>query len=487
MPGRPPLRQLWIPFALGLIAALGLAPFGIWIATPLALAVLIRQTAWADGVFWPVLAAGFGWFALSMSWIVEPFLVEPEIHGWMAPFALVLMALGGALFWAIPAALAAHLAAPGPRRAIAVAAALVLSDWLRGWIFTGLPWALTGHAWIDTPLAQTAAWTGAIGLSLVTLTLAVLPSLVRPLPAALLALALAGGLWTAGLARLSRPLPPDTPTLLRIVQPNADQHLKWDPEWAAVFFQRLLDLSAAPGPRDLVIWPETAVNFLLEDAGPVLPAMAQAAGAPLVMGIQRRDGSRFYNSLVTLNPDATVGAAYDKFHLVPFGEYIPWGDALAQVGITAFAAQQGNGYSAGPGPAVMSAPGVPSFQPLICYEAIFPQHLRSLDQRPAWLLQATNDAWFGRFSGPYQHLAQARLRAIESGLPLIRAANTGISAVIDPHGRIRQSLDLGVSGRIDAALPAALPETPWMRGGNAPAVLLAALALAAALVRRRRG
>ncbi|WP_295045451.1 apolipoprotein N-acyltransferase [uncultured Paracoccus sp.] len=473
-----------MPLALGLIAALGLPPFGIWIATPLALAVLIRRVA-QGAVFWPMLAAGFGWFALSMSWIVEPFLVEPEIHGWMAPFALILMALGGALFWAIPTALAARLTAPGPRRAIAIAAALLLSDWLRGWIFTGLPWALIGHAWIDTPLAQTAAWTGALGLGAITLTLAALPSLIRPLPAAVLVLTLTAGLWGAGLARLARPLPPDTPTILRIVQPDAEQHLKWDPDWAAVFFQRLLDLSAEPGRRDLVIWPETAVNFLLEDAGPVLPAMAQAAGAPLVLGIQRRDGSRYYNSLVTLNPDATIGAVYDKFHLVPFGEYIPWGDALARIGIGAFAAQQGNGYSAGPGPGLMSAPGVPDFQPLICYEAIFPQHLRGLDQRPGWLLQATNDAWFGKFSGPYQHLAQARLRAIESGLPLIRAANTGVSAVIDPHGRIRQSLDLGVQGKIDAALPAALPETAWMRWGNAPVILLGLLALGAAIIRRR--
>lgn len=483
--GRVPLRQLGPDLALGLVAALGLPPFGLWIATPLVLALLIHRAA-RGGAFWRLLAGGLGWFGLSMSWITEPFLVEPEIYGWMAPFALVLLALGGALFWAIPAGLAARHAPDVPRRALAIAAALVLSDWLRGWLFTGLPWSLTGHAWIDTPLAQTAAWTGAIGLSLVTLALAVLPSLLRPLPAALIALVVTGGLWAAGLARLAQPLPADTQTVVRIVQPDAEQHLKWDPEWAAVFLQRLLDLSAAPGPRDLVIWPETAVNFLLEDAGPVLPAIAQAAGAPLVMGIQRRDGSRFYNSLVTLNPDATVGAPYDKFHLVPFGEYIPWGDALARVGITAFAAQQGNGYSAGPGPAIMSVPGVPDFQPLICYEAIFPQHLRGLDSRPAWLLQATNDAWFGQFSGPYQHLAQARLRAIESGLPLIRAANTGISAVIDPHGHMRQSLGLGVQGKIDAALPAPLPETAWMTWGNAPAVLLAALALAAALIRRKR-
>lgn len=485
MKGRPPLRQFGADLALGGIAALGLAPFGLWIVTPLALALLVRRASGAGGAFQTMLAGGLGWFGLSMHWIIEPFLVEPEIYGWMAPFALVLLALGGALFWAVPAVLAGRLATPGPHRVVAIAASLVLSDWMRGWIFTGLPWALTGHVWIGTPVAQAAAWGGAIGLCLVTLALAVLPSLLRPMHAVMAAVMLTGGLWWAGTARLSSPQPPDTPVMLRIVQPNAEQHLKWDPDWAAVFFQRLLDLSAAPGPRDLVIWPETAVNFLINDADPVLPAMAQAAGAPLAMGIQRREGSRFHNSLVMLNPDATVGPIYNKFHLVPFGEYIPWGDALARIGIGAFAAQQGNGYSPGPGPAVITVPGIPRFQPLICYEAIFPQHLRGLDSRPGWLLQATNDAWFGQFSGPYQHLAQARLRAIESGLPLVRAANTGISAVIDPHGQVRQSLDLGIAGRIDAPLPAALPETPWMRWGDMPAVLLAVLALVAVLVRRR--
>ena len=228
------------------------------------------------------------------------------------------------------------------------------------------------------------------------------------------------------------------------------------------------------------------ISELGRHAGPVLADIALSSGAPTITGIQRSEGAAWFNSLAEFTADARIGAVYDKFHLVPFGEYIPWGDALAQVGITAFAAQQGNGYSSGPGPAVMSAPGLPPFQPLICYEAIFPQHLRGLDRRPEWLLQATNDAWFGQFSGPYQHLAQARLRAIESGLPLIRAANTGISAVIDPHGHVRQSLGLGVEGKIDAALPAALPETPWMRWGNAPAVLLSLLALAAVLIRRKR-
>lgn len=497
-PSRPPLRHLVPDMGLGLVAALGLAPFGVWGAALPALSALIWRLSRAPvpQVFWHALAAGLGWFGLGLIWIVEPFLVEPEIHGWMAPFALVLMGLGGGLFWAIPCWLAACLAASWRSRALAVPAALVLSDWLRGWIFTGFPWALTGHVWIGTPIAQTAAWIGAIGLSALTLGLAALPVLLwRPslgraagfTPGIAAAILAGGGLWAAGLARLDQPSPPDRDIILRIVQPNAEQHLKWDPEWSGIFFQRLIELSSRPGRRDLVIWPETAVNFLLEDATDITPYMAQAAGAPLILGIQRQEGSRYYNSLATLDGDGQVSAIYDKFHLVPFGEYIPWGDALARIGIHAFAAQSGQGYSAGRGPALMSLPGLPGYQPLICYEAIFPQHLRDLPQRPEWLLQATNDAWFGKFSGPYQHLAQARLRAIETGLPLIRAANTGISAVIDPYGRLRDTLNLGEAGTIDAPLPGMLPPPPWLRMGPAPTVALSlVLLLAAAMAGRRK-
>ena len=202
------------------------------------------------------------------------------------------------------------------------------------------------------------------------------------------------------------------------------------------------------------------------------------------MGIQRADGPRYYNSLIEVAPGGTVTQIYDKFHLVPFGEYIPWGDALSRLGISAFAAQQGFGYTAGTGPVVMTPQGLPPMQPLICYEAIFPQHLRAVSGAE-WLLQVTNDAWFGTISGPYQHLAQARLRAIESGLPVMRAANTGITAAIDPLGRITAELPLGATGHIDAALLAPLPETLWMRIGNWPVLLAAFAALLAAILRKR--
>lgn len=490
--------------SLGLIAALGLAPFGVWLATPAALAILIWRWSHmsAQGgvsqVFRHVMAGGIGWFALALFWIIEPFLVEPEIYGWMAPFALVLIALGGALFWAVPVTLAAWLTPQWRTRGVAIAVALALSDWLRGWIFTGFPWALIGHVWIPTPVGQTAAFGGALGLSVLTVVMAVLPTLlwragpVRPwaafLPGTIAGLACLAALWAGGLARLAQPLPPDTQTVLRIVQPNVLQDRKWDPAWMDVDFRRLLDLSAAPGPHDLVIWPETAVNFLANDLPDLQTDLVTASGrVPLILGIQRQEDSRYYNSLVTLDRAGRPLRVYDKFHLVPFGEYIPWGDALSRFGISAFAAQQGHGYSAGAGPQVLqSLGGAPNFQPLICYEAIFPQHLRRLADRPGWLLQITNDAWFGALSGPWQHLAQARLRAIESGLPLIRAANTGVSAVIDARGVIRQSLTLGVAGVIDAPLPGALPLTPWMRWGNAPLLIVLMTALCGVVVMARR-
>lgn len=489
------LKRLVPDFLLGATAALGLAPFGLWAATIVALAILIRRLTRGarSDVFLRTLAAGAGWFGLSLSWIVEPFLVQPETHGWMAPFALILMASGGGLFWALPVWLAARLTQGRRGMAIAIVAALLLSDWLRGWIFTGFPWALIGHVWIDTPVSQAAAWTGALGLSALTLLLALLPVLAGSGPrriaaGAALSLLIGGAIWAGGALRLAAPVAADRDIMLRVVQPNAEQRLKWDPEWAEVFLYRLLDLSGAPGRRDLVIWPETAVNFLLDDAGDWLPVMSRTAAAPLLIGIQRREGTRYFNSLATIGEGGAIGGLYDKFHLVPFGEYIPFGDQLARLGIGAFAAQAGNGYSEGPGPVIMELPGLPDFQPLICYEAIFSRHLRGLPQRPGWLLQVTNDSWFGQISGPYQHLAQARLRSIESGLPLVRAANTGVSAIIDARGQVREILPLGAAGKIDALLPAALPQTVWMRIGDWPILVLTLLAFGAAIrdARRRR-
>ncbi|AGT08192.1 apolipoprotein N-acyltransferase [Paracoccus aminophilus] len=499
------IALIGLDLLLGVAGAFGQAPWGLWPLAVLGLAGItwrVGHAATPRIASFRALTAGFGYFALAMSWIVEPFLVEPEIYGWMAPFALFFMALGGALFWAVPSWLAARLTSGWRARGVAFAAVIVLSDWCRGWLFTGLPWALTGHIWIDTPAAQTAALFGSTGLSALTMLAAALPVALwrgkarAPAGAVrgtILSALLIASAWFYGTTRLAAPLPPDRPEVLRLVQPNAEQRLKWDPYWSQVFFQRLVDLSAGPtadgSAPAAVIWPETAVNFLLEDAGSAPADLTRLANAPVLLGIQRREDERYFNSFVEFRRDGQIGQTYDKFHLVPFGEYTPWGDALSRLGISAFAARYGNGYTPGVGPRTLHGlgDGLPPVQVLICYEAIFSRHvIRSGPERPEWLLQITNDAWFGTVSGPWQHLAQTRLRAIESGLPMIRVANTGVSAVIDAHGNIRQEIDMNVEGRLDARLPAHLPPTLWSRTGDWPAVL-AALALFLGAVLQKRG
>jgi apolipoprotein N-acyltransferase len=312
-------------------------------------------------------------------------------------------------------------------------------------------------------------------MTLLTLLVAALPVALRLRGLALSAILLAAmagfGVW-----RLGQPDVADRPLTLRLVQPNAEQTLKWDPDMARVYFNRLLDFTATDSdPRpDLVIWPETSVPYLLERNPELADIIAAAAqGATTVFGIQREDGLRYYNSLVVLDPDRQVTARYDKHHLVPFGEYIPAGDVMFRLfGLTAFAAQQGNGYSPGKGPAILDLGPFGQILPLICYEAVFPQDLLDAPGRADWILQITNDAWFGTLTGPYQHFAQARLRAIEQGLPLIRVANTGVSGVIDAKGRVRATIPLGQAAFLDATLPGPLAPTPYVRFGESPFLLL---------------
>ncbi|MCJ8138775.1 apolipoprotein N-acyltransferase [Falsirhodobacter halotolerans] len=460
--------------------AVGQAPLGWWFVTLAALGglcVLIGQGGVGRG-WWIGHLAGAGYFAVSLNWIVEPFLVDPLTYGWMAPFAVVLISVGLGLFWGGAGAVSA-LVRPA-LRPVAFAVALTAMEWVRGHILTGFPWALVGHVWIGWAPAQLAAWVGPVGLTLMTALLAALQVAFRWRGAAAAVLGLAAA-FGAGTWRLDQPDPAAPGQTVRLIQPNAAQAMKWDPDRAATLLQRGLELSAAPGSPDLIVWPETSIPYLLDDTLSAEVAFA-AQGAISVVGIQRLEGERAFNSLAVIAPDGQVGPIYDKHHLVPFGEYIPFGDTLARVGIRAFAAQLGNGYSAGPGPEVLTL-GATRALPLICYEAVFPQDVAAAPVRPDWLLQATNDAWFGTLTGPYQHLAQARLRAIEQGLPLLRAANTGVSAVIDARGRILSDLPMGVAGKLDAALPGALPPTLYSRTGDVPVLVL--LALMAALLATR--
>ncbi len=429
--------------------------------------------------------AGFGYFIVALHWLVEPFLIDVARHGWMAPFAVVGMAAGLALFWA-GAFGAAALISRSHLRPLALAVTLPLAEWLRSVVLSGFPWALPAYSWSETPVIHAAALIGPHGLTFLTLlaSAGLALGLRRPATVVWLVAGIAPllcvstlGWWQAREVLIEAEEAP----VIRLVQPNAPQSEKWDPDRARIFVNRQLDLTAELPVPDLVVWPETAIPWAINDAGAVLAEAVRAAGsASVIVGATRHEGQQTYNSMIVLGPGGEVLDIYDKHHLVPFGEYIPLGHLARLLGLRSFAARDGYGFTPGEGARQLDLGWMGQPLPLICYEAIFPAEVGA-GERPDWLLQITNDAWFGTFSGPYQHLAQARFRAVEQGVPMVRVANTGISAVIDSRGRIVTSLPLGHGGYIDAALPSVAPPTLYSRTGDVPVVaaLLVSLGLLA--------
>ena len=464
--------------------ALGQAPFDL----PLVMLAAMAAAVWLFGEAGTVRRAaltgwclGLGYFGLALHWIVSPFLVDVARHGWMAPFAVVLLSAGLALFWGLAFGLARWL---GPSRWL-----LVLSwpavELLRAYVFTGFPWAMPAQALVDGLAGQGLAWVGPYALNLALVAGAV--ALVAARWPVRVALALGLGVLVV-LPPLAGPAPM-TGTVVRLVQPNAAQHEKWDPALVPVFFERQLAYTAADdtGRRpDAVIWSETAIPWTLERAGGALEEIGRAAdGVPVILGVQRIEGTRIYNALAVLGPGGAVAEVYDKHHLVPFGEYLPLGDLAARFGLHGMAAREGNGYTPGPGARILEIAGLGAVLPLICYEAVFAHDVNAAPARPALMVQVTNDAWFGKGAGPLQHLAQARMRAIEQGVPLARSANTGVSAMIDPWGRVTGQLALNEAGYLDAEVPQVRPRTLYARTGDLPLALILGLGLLAAAATQR--
>ncbi len=468
----------------GAFAAFGHAPFGHWWLALIEFAALIWLTAHAARPGWLAWAAGVGYFGASMHWIVEPFLVDIETHGWMAPGALILLAGGLALFWALAGWLAARLTT-GPRsRAFAFAVLLTAAEMVRGHIFTGFPWALPAYVWTETPLLGIASLAGAYGLTFLTLMTAALPSVFPNVKAGtILALVALAGLWLTGQALLE---PGEGRALgtVRLVQPNVPQHEKWQRDRVPEHLDRLMTLTGEPSdtPPDLVVWPEAAVVYPLDQAGVILAQAARAANGEVVLGINRRapdDG--WHNSMVVVSLEGTVTDAYDKVHLVPFGEYIPFKIEF----LRAMAASSGFGFSKGEEVHLIDT-ALGRALPLICYEGIFPGQIFRAGTRPDYLLLITNDAWFGTFSGPYQHLDQARFRAVEHRLPVVRVANTGVSTVIGTNGQIGRRLNLGTTGHLDLPVETSDRPTLYSRTGDWPLIgLLIVLITALTLARSR--
>jgi len=500
----------------GLAAGLAHPPFGLIVGLLGYALILIRletvQEKPLRSAFLVGWMAGLGYFGLSTWWIAEPFLVDVAIHGWMAPFAVVLMGGGLALFWGLAGLAYRWLRPRSAWKPLVFAGVFAAAEWLRGHILTGLPWNLVGESWrAGSAPSQAAALVGAYGLTWITLALAATPALLV-LPVRRLAQAgmlVAGGvalvaLYAGGAGRLAaapRPIYAKDAPVIRVVQANIDQKEKWKPENLDQVFGAYVELTGRPAKRrpDIVIWPEGALPAVIDDliSDPNYGTRLRDAiqpGQSLLMGANRAEPAglrdyRYYNTLVAFRRDADalrVTGFYDKFRLVPFGEFLPLGELAGRLGIRALV-HMPDDFSAGPPPRPLIVQGVPPVQPLICYEALFPG-LAAGGPRPAWILNVSNDAWFGRTTGPWQHLNIASYRAIEQGLPIVRATPTGVSAVIDAQGRIMPGkvLGLGGYGIIDARLPSPAAPTLYGRLGDGPFAGLLALSAAAWLVARRR-
>lgn len=495
-------RRFLFAFVAGCFSALSFAPLGLWPFLLLGFGTLtllidgaatqsrpVRSAAFAGWAF------GFGQFLTGLYWVGYAFLVDSADHLWQLPFIALILPGGLALFIALAAAVSGYFWREGWPRVFLLTATYAGAEWIRGNIFTGFPWNLPGYGW-DASLAvlQSVSLIGIYGLSLLTIlfgaSLAILftPARARdwPLPAALILLF--AFIWIGGAVRLNTAVPDVPGVHLRLVQPNVPQQDKYLPSLRAQHWRELIDLSLAKSSVEPthIIWPESAPPFLLAREGQALDGIAILTGTHRVLmtgalRVEVSPGSEptFFNSFFIFAHGGQLIATYDKFHLVPFGEYVP--DFLRKLGLSNVVNIPGS-FGFGSGPKTFTIPDAPPVGPLICYEILFPGEVTA-KVRPQWLVNVTDDSWFGppSSSGPYQHLLIARVRAIEEGLPVARAANTGISAVIDPMGRIVEKLGGGKAGVVDSALPVALPETLFAKFGEIGFLLILIFTAAAGL------
>jgi apolipoprotein N-acyltransferase len=502
-----------LAFLAGAATTLAMAPVNVWPAMLVTIPVAIWLLDGAAAGRWSGIVAaaatgwwfGFGYFLAGLYWVGYAFLVDIKTFGWLMPFAVVALPAGMAIYTALGFALARALWMRGAGRILVFAAALTATEWLRGHLVSGFPWNTFGYA-LTSPLwlAQGVALVGVWGFTLIALAVLASPAALADEPADTRrpwlvvggALGVLIGLAAFGAIRLAM-----TPTAfvdgvqLRIMQPNVPQDAKFSYANKAQVMQHYLALSdRATGPQSSgvraathLIWPESAFPFFLTREPDALAQIAALLppGTVLITGAARpADTARHaYNSIYVIDHDGSILSVYDKVHLVPFGEYLPFQSLLERLGLQQLTKVQG-GFLAGNRRRTLTAPRAPSFIPLICYEIVFPHDVVAPGERGSWMLNLTNDAWFGISAGPYQHFQQARLRAIEEGLPLVRAANTGISAVVDPLGRVVNSLPLGTEGVLDARLPRPLRPTLFERVGEGPTVLM--IVMGSVLVLRRR-
>jgi apolipoprotein N-acyltransferase len=510
-------KRAVIALVAGMLSVLAMAPFNAWPVLFVTFPVVVWLIDGAAAGKWRGVPAaamagfwfGLGYFVPGLYWTGNAFLVDAPTFAWLMPFAVLGLPTYLALFPALGFALARLIWTRDASRVLALAIGLTVSEWLRGYVLSGFPWNAFGYA-LSEPLAlaQAASLIGLWGMTFLSVAIFASPAALidgssrgrKPWIAPVAALSLLVSMGVYGAVRLSLQPTELTKVKLRIMQPNLQQDVKFNYAAKAEVMQKYLTLSdRASGPQStgvrdaqILIWPESAFPFFLTREADAMAQIAELLpkGTVLMTGsVRAPDGppgarvSRAYNSIYVIDHDGGVLSVYDKLHLVPFGEYLPFQEWMEKLGFVQLTRVHG-GFIPGARRRAMEIPNAPRALPLICYEAVFPGNVAARDDRPGWVVNLTNDGWFGNSTGPYQHLQQARLRAIEEGLPMVRAANTGISAVIDPSGRIVARLGLGIEGVLDASLPSPLPPTVYARLGDIPAAIIVAAALLF-VVRRR--
>ena len=491
-------------FLAGALASLSLPPLYV---TPafLLMGFVVYQAASAShwrGALMHISLGAYGWFLTSLYWIGHSLLIGDADYWYLLPFAFFGIPVIVSLFWSVFGSLGYGLGKSLSARILFILVALGFAEWAREFIATGFPWNAPGLIFlVSAPSAYLASYMGQTGLNILAFICAGIVPLWMALSVAsrrrLMGICSALAVMMIGMSYFhSQQIPvasSDKPSTIRLIQPAIEQAEKWQADKRAQHLAKMLSLSKSPSdqPIDFVIWPEAAIagNYvrnkdLVADMADQIAEFHQQSGGngQWLTGVLRSNGvNKIYNSALVFRADGTK-AFYDKTHLVPFGEYVPWRfipfiDAIA--GPVDFQA----GLSVSP----ITVPNIGLVLPLICYEAIFPALTGRATQRPDLLVNITNDAWFGHTSGPYQHLAQTRMTAISYGLPLARVANTGISAVFNAKGTMIEYLPLGTVGVIDAELPHALPATIFARFGALPAALMLLSLLVFALVLDRVG
>lgn len=480
-------------FLLGALLSRAFAPTNffpaLFIALPFFVLLIVHAKTGRDAFrrgWW----AGFGFFSLGLYWMGHSFTQQDHVPAILGPFATFALSAILSVYVAITFWVTWRLRVTGAARVVVFAASWTLMEVARGTWFTGFPWHLVGSAWANwNYMAQGAYWFSVYGLTFITVLacgfFAVFlgsASKVKAGASAVGGLAILLALFGAGYQRVSGEITEfHLSTSLKLVQANVKQREKWLSHLVDDHFDNHMRLSRGEAGKaegtKLLIWPETAVqrqNFDRKDSllrwrmSRLLEYNSYAiTGAPRYA--VKGEKVKYYNSIFVVNSKGDLFSRYDKKHLVPFGEYLPFGRLLEAIGLT----QLTGGVSFTPGSErkIIRLPGVPGFVPLVCYESIFPGEMVGTGQRPEWLLNLSNDAWFGMTDGPHQHLALTRLRAIEEALPLVRSTSTGISTVMDGYGRTIVALGLNKQGVLESPLPKALPAPSIPTGVRILAVL----------------